>query len=103
MGPTKPTRAATDQQNGGLRLYKPEKRNFGVLNDPGLPKNAIRHGEAISFVNRRVSNDLPRFEIFAKSPQIELKIRRRSAKRGVQHEDFPGGSPILVLLSPKHA
>ena len=93
MGPTKRVRAVTEHQNDSLRPSKIEKRVFGVLNDPGLPKNAIRHGEAMSFVNRRVSNDLPRFEILAKSPQIELKIRRRSAKRGVQHEDFPGGHP----------
>ena len=93
MGPTKQVRAVTEHQNDSLRPSKIEKRVFGVPNDPGLPKNAIRHGEAMSFVNRRVSNDLPRFEIFAKSPQIELKIRRRSAKRGVQHEDFPGGHP----------
>ena len=93
MGPTKQVRAVTEHQNDSLRPSKIEKRVFGVLNDPGLPKNAIRHGETMSFVNRRVSNDLPRFEIFANSPQIELKIRRRSAKRVVQHEDFLGGHP----------
>ena len=53
------TRAATYHQNGGIRQYKTEKRMFGVLNDPGLPKNVVRHGEAISFLYRRVSYDRP--------------------------------------------
>jgi len=53
------TRAATEHQNGGIRQYKTEKRMFRVLNDPGLPKNVVRHGEAMSFVYRRVSYDRP--------------------------------------------
>ena len=31
------------------------------------------------------------------------KNKTNKSRKGVQHEDFPGGSPILVLLSPKHA
>ena len=93
MGPTKPTRAATDQQNGGLRLYKTEKRNFGVLNDPGLPKNAVAHGEAMSFAYRRVSYDRPRFKIFVKSLHLVLKTRRRSAKKKGATGELPRGHP----------
>ena len=92
-GPTKPTYAARDHQNGGLRLYKTEKRIFGVQNDPGLPKNVVRYGEAMSFDYRRVSYNRPRFKIFAKSPHLVLKTRRRSAKKKGATGELPRGHP----------
>ena len=43
------------------KIIKIEKRHFEALNSPEWPKNTVRHGEAVSFVNRTILHQICEF------------------------------------------